>query len=134
MKKLIPALLCSVLATGAFAQEAAPQQSEPKREIFRTVEQNPEPGYDLMAYINENMQYPAEAKKAGIEGRVYVSFVINEDGSISDADVVKGKELGHGLPEEAKRVIMSLPKWTPGKQNGRAVNVYFTLPLAFKLK
>ncbi|MNT26830.1 Gram-negative bacterial tonB protein [compost metagenome] len=134
MKKLIPALLGTMLATGAFAQEAAPQAPAPKKEIFRTVEQNPEPGYDLMAYINENMHYPAEAKKAGIEGRVYVSFVINEDGSISDADVVKGKELGYGLPEEAKRVIMSLPKWTPGKQNGRAVNVYFTLPLAFKLK
>lgn len=133
MKKLIPALLCSVLVTCTYAQEAVPQQTEPKREIFRTVEQNPEPAYDLMAYINANMRYPEEAKKAGIEGRVYITFIINEDGSISDAEVIKGKELGHGLPEEAKRVIMSLPKWKPGKQNGRTVNVYFTLPISFKL-
>lgn len=133
MKKLIPALLLSVLATGAFAQKTNPPQQAPQKEIFRAVEQQPKPDYDLLAYISKNLQYPEAARKAGIEGRVFITFIINEDGSISDPEVVKGKELGHGLPEEAKRLVLSFPKWKPGKQNGQTVNVYYTIPLSFKL-
>jgi protein TonB len=71
------------------------------------------------------------ARETHIEGRVTIKFVVNEDGSISNAKVVRA--IGGGCEEEALRVINSMPKWKPGKQNGKAVKVYFTLPVNFVL-
>ncbi|HPU46600.1 MAG TPA: energy transducer TonB [Bacteroidales bacterium] len=103
-------------------------------EIFTFVEEYPEfPGGDkaLREYILNNIKYPEVARTSGITGTVYVQFVVEKDGSISDVKVVRG--IGGGCDEEAVRVVKSMPKWKPGKQRGQPVRVYFTLPIEFKL-
>lgn len=114
--------------TGTGVVEAAP----PPPQIFTYVEQMPEFNGNVQEYLGNKLRYPDQAREAGIEGRVIVQFVVNEDGDISDAVVKRG--IGGGCDEEALRVVKSMPKWKPGKQNGRPVKVYFTLPISFKLE
>ena len=95
------------------------------------VDQMPEYAGNLNAYLASNIQYPEAARNAGIEGRVGVQFVVNEDGSISNVKVMRG--IGAGCDEEAMRVLRSMPKWKPGKNNGVAVKVLFNQPITFKL-
>jgi len=105
----------------------------PKAEIFTYVEQMPTfANGDVNAYLSKNIQYPAAARENNISGRVIVNFIVSEDGSISDVTIVRG--IGGGCDEEAKRVVAGMPKWKPGKQNGRPVKVRFTLPILFKLE
>ena len=102
---------------------------------FDVVEQMPQfPGGPaaLMEFLSKNVKYPQEAYKNGIQGRVIVTFVINKDGSISDAKVVKS--VAPQLDEEALRVVHSMPNWIPGRQNGEPVNVKYTVPITFKLQ
>jgi protein TonB len=110
---------------------------EPKKEseVFTYVEQEPTfPGGEdaMMAFLGKNIKYPAQAKEAGIEGQVVVQFIVNEDGDISDVKVVRS--VAGGCDAEAMRVVRSMPKWKPGKQNGRAVRVLYNLPIRFKLE
>jgi protein TonB len=77
------------------------------------------------------MKYPAQARRMGVEGKVFVQFVIGKDGAISDVKVIKG--IGAGCDEEAIRVVQSSPSWNPGKQRGKAVKQRYTLPIIFKL-
>ena len=103
--------------------------------IFRHVEQMPEfPGGEaaLMKFINENLRYPATAIENGIQGRVTVQFVVKKDGSVDDVTVLHGVD--SALDQEAIRVCKTLPKFIPGKQNGQPVNVWFTLPIFFRLE
>ena len=116
------------LNTGVNPATPAPQQ----KQIFVYVEQMPAAAYDMNAYIAKNIHYPDSAKAHGTMGRVIINFVVNEDGSISDCNVVRG--IGDGCDEEAKRVICNMPKWKPGKQNGKAVAVRFTTPVTFSLQ
>ena len=105
-------------------------------EIFTVVEEMPEyPGgmADLMKYLQNNINYPQVEKEAGIQGKVFVKFVVQPDGSISNTEVLRGVAGGEGLSKEAIRVVKAMPKWKPGKQNGRTVPVYFNLPINFKL-
>jgi periplasmic protein TonB len=98
------------------------------------VEQAPEFVNGLNAmykFLKENIKYPAVARENGIEGTVYVGFVVGKDGTIRDVKVKRG--IGGGCNEEAIRVVELMPKWNPGKQNGKAVNVSFTIPIKFKL-
>ncbi len=81
--------------------------------------------------MDTNVVYPQEAKEAGIEGKVFVEFYIEGDGTVCDAKVLRG--IGYGCDEEALRVIGLMPKWYPGKQRGKAVRVRYTLPVTFKL-
>ena len=85
----------------------------------------------LMEFIGSNVVYPKEAIDAGIEGKVFVEFYIEKDGTVCDAKVLRG--IGYGCDEEALRVIGLMPKWYPGKQRGKAVRVRYTLPINFKL-
>ena len=78
------------------------------------------------------VRYPQIAKEYGIEGRVFVTFVIDKKGKVKDVEIIKGVD--PNLDKEAKRVIESLPKFTPGKQRGKAVRVQFTVPISFKLQ
>ena len=103
--------------------------------IYRSVEQMPRfPGGEaaLMKYINSHINYPTAAAMNKIEGNVVVQFVVKKDGSIGEVKVVRSVE--KGLDREAVRVIKSLPKFTPSRHNGEAVNVWYTLPVPFKLK
>ena len=85
----------------------------------------------LFEFIGNNVVYPQEAIDVGVEGRVFVEFYIEKDGSVTDGKVLKG--IGYGCDEEALRVIGLMPKWYPGKQRGKAVRVRYTLPINFKL-
>lgn len=104
-------------------------------EIFTTVEQNPEfPGglKEMYAFIGKNLKYPSAAQRANVSGKVFAKFVVERDGRIGDVQILKG--IGFGCDEEAQRVIKSMPKWNPGKQNGRQVRVFFTMPINFQLE
>ena len=112
---------------------------EPKKEednkVFDVVEQQPAfPGGQgaLLSWLSQNIHYPAVAEENGIQGRVVVSFVVEKDGSISNVQVVRGVD--PSLDKEAARVVKSMPKWTPGKQNGQAVRVKYNVPVTFKLQ
>jgi len=86
----------------------------------------------LLRYLQRNLRYPATALAAQAEGRVFLSFVIQADGTIADVTILKG--LGYGLDEEAQRVVRHMPAWTPGYQSKHAVAVRFTLPITFKIQ
>ena len=86
----------------------------------------------LYGYLGNNMKYPPIARDNNIQGRVYVSFVVERNGSITDVKVLRG--IGGGCDEEAIRVVKSMPKWSPGKQRGKSVRVRFNLPIVFKLQ
>jgi protein TonB len=84
-----------------------------------------------MTYLQTNLTYPEAARKANLQGKVFVQFVVQEDGSISDVEILKG--IGGGCDEEAVRVIAASPKWNPGKQKGVAVKQRMSVPIAFNL-
>jgi len=112
------------------------KKEEPKKdEIFKSVEQPPTfPGGDaaLMKYLSSHLQYPTMAQENNIQGKVIVQFVVEKDGHVGDVKVVRSVD--KDLDREAIRVCKSLPKFTPGRQNGQAVRVWYTLPVNFKLQ
>ena len=111
------------------------QPKEEETKIFEVVEQMPSfPGGDaaLMAFLSKNIKYPVVAEENGIQGRVIATFVVERDGSITDVKVVKSVD--PSLDKEAVRVLKSMPKWIPGKQNGSAVRVKYTVPVTFRLQ
>ena len=108
--------------------------TSPNKDIFDQAETMPEfPGGTsaLMEFLNKNIRYPEEACKKDIQGRVVCSFVVEKDGSISDAKIVRSVD--PSLDEEALRIVNSMPNWTPGTQDGKPVRVKYTIPLTFKL-
>ena len=113
----------------------APPPPPKEEEVFTVVEQQPQfPGgmEALAKFLQKEVRYPEIARKAGVEGKVFVQFVVGQDGKIRDVAVVRG--IGGGCDEEAIRLVNSMPPWVPGKQNGRAVSVRFSMPITFKLK
>jgi protein TonB len=103
--------------------------------VFTIVEEMPAfPGGEgkMLEYIAKNIKYPPVARENGIQGRVYVTFVVDKDGKIKDAKVLRG--IGGGCDEEALRVVKTMPEWKPGRQNGRSVQVQYNLPVNFVLK
>lgn len=110
------------------------EEEEEEAQVFFIVENMPEfPGGDLelRKYINQNVVYPEIAKENGIQGRVFVQFVVNQKGEVEQVKIVRGVD--PSLDKEAVRVIQSLPKWTPGSQRGKPVKVSFTVPINFQL-
>lgn len=106
-----------------------------KEDIFISVEQQPNfPGglEELMKFLARNLRYPKAAQNVDVEGKVYVQFVVNREGKVSQVTVLKG--IGYGCDEEAVRVMNLMPAWTPGKQGGKAVSVRYNLPISFKLQ
>ena len=111
--------------------ESAPHS----KKVYESVEQMPEfPGgaAGLMRYLQENIKYPPEAAKNNIEGRVIVQFIIDETGQVGEIKVVR--PISEELDAEAVRVVKNLPKFEPGRQDGEAVSVWYTLPIVFKLQ
>lgn len=108
---------------------------EAEPEVFQIVEQMPSyPGGDieLMRFIKDNLKYPIVAQENGIQGQVVLRFVVTPTGSIDEVTVLRG--LDPSCDREAMRVVKAMPKWIPGRQSGKAVPVYFTLPIRFQLK
>ena len=104
-------------------------------EIFKVVEEMPEfPGgaAKMMEFIQKNIKYPMMARESDIQGRVFVNFVVEPDGSITNVTVMRG--IGGGCDEEALRVVQSMPNWKPGKQRGKAVACKYTVPVSFRLQ
>lgn len=118
-------------------QQIVIQAEEPKEEveeIFTIVEDPASPVGGMTAfyqYVGDKIKYPPQARRMGVEGRVFVEFVIDKDGSITDVKAVKG--IGAGCDEEAVRILQSAPKWKPGKQRGKPVKQRMVLPITFKL-
>ena len=116
------------------APEVVEEEIE-EAEIFTIVEEMPDfPGgmAKLADYLAKNIKYPQMARESGIQGRVFVNFVVEPDGSVSNVNVMRS--LGGGCDEEAMRVVKSMPKWKPGKQRGKPVRVSYILPVNFKLQ
>lgn len=112
-----------------------PEPGVDEAAIFIAPEEKPEfPGGDaaLLNFLSQNIKYPAIAAENGVKGRVTVNFVVNKDGSISDAKILRGVD--QALDKEALRVIYSMPKWKPGKQSGKPVRVSFSVPINFVLQ
>ena len=115
-------------------KEEKPKE-EKKEEIFRSVEQMPQfPGGEaaLMKYLQSHINYPPMAAENNVQGRVVVQFVVDKTGKVGEVKVVRSVD--KDLDKEAVRVCKSLPKFTPGRQNGQAVSVWYTLPVTFKLQ
>ena len=116
------------------APEVVEEEIE-EAEIFTVVEEMPEfPGgmAKLAEYLAKNIKYPQLARESGIQGRVFINFVVEHDGSVTNVKVMRS--LGGGCDEEAVRVVKSMPKWKPGKQRGKPVRVSYNLPVNFKLQ
>ena len=120
------------------AKEVIAEPEPPKVEetkVFDVVEEMPQfPGGPsaLFEYLSKNIKYPVVAEENGVQGRVIVTFVVERDGSITDVKVVKSVD--PSLDKEAQRVVKSMPHWIPGKQNGSAVRVKYTVPVTFRLQ
>ncbi|MBL7703910.1 MAG: energy transducer TonB [Taibaiella sp.] len=112
---------------------ASDQTKTDKHEIYRAVQKTPEPKFNSSNYFSKNLRYPEAAKKNKIQGKIVVQFVVEIDGSLSSATIIRGRELGHGLPEEAIRAVLAMPEWKPAVQSGKFVRAYYTLPVVFKL-
>jgi periplasmic protein TonB len=115
--------------------ETADEEEEEEAKVFFIVEEMPEfPGGELALrkYIGNAIKYPVIAQENGIQGKVYVTFVVDRDGGISNARVARGVD--PSLDKEALRVVNSLPKWKPGKQRGKPVRVSYTVPINFVLQ
>ncbi len=112
------------------------EEEEVKEEkIFIVVEDQPAfPGGEKarMKYLAENIDYPQLARESGIQGTVYVTFVVEKDGSVTDVRILRG--IGGGCDEEALEVVRNMPKWKPGKQRGKPVRVQFNMPIRFTLQ
>ena len=109
-------------------------EEEDSDEIFIIVEQSPVPTGGMAAFyehVNKTIKFPRQAQALGIEGRVFVQFVVGKDGALTDVHVIRG--IGGGCDEEAIRVVQLAPKWKAGKQRGKPVRVKMVLPIIFKL-
>lgn len=116
------------------SEQVDPQQKGKKEEVFMVVEKMPEfPGgmRKMMEFLSYNIKYPEKAHAEGIQGRVMVKFIVNEEGKVVEPEVIKS--INELLDEEALRVIKLMPNWIPGKQRGKEVSVYYTLPITFRL-
>lgn len=130
MKRILPLILMLVTALNLFAAGDNPANIRYSDPIPYTF-----PGGDvaLMKYIEENLQYPADAKAEGVEGRVTVYFTVNTDGSIGEVRIIRGRH--PSLDKEAERIVKSLPNFIPAKslKEGKPTQSWFVLPVIFKL-
>lgn len=119
-----------------YKNEVIVEEKKPEPEkVFTAVEQMPQfPGGDaaLMKYLSNNINYPQVAMENGVQGRVIVQFVVTKNGTVGEVKVIRSVD--RDLDKEAVRLCKSLPKFIPGKMNGQAVNVWYTLPITFKLQ
>lgn len=125
------ALMMLVLLFSFMTSTAQTKKNDMVFDVVEVMPQFPGGQIAMLKYIMENMKYPEQAMKEGIQGRVAVRFIVEKDGSISDVKPILS--VHPLLNKEAVRVVESMPKWTPGKHNGKPVRVRFNLPVMFKL-
>lgn len=139
IKYLLIGALMIVFSKATMAQtnsgDSAHKIEGDSERIYDIVEQMPSfPGGNqaLFQYISSHIKYPASAAEAGLQGRVIVTFVVEPDGSITNVKV--SKSVDAALDKEALRLVSSMPRWIPGKQNGKAIRVKYSVPVSFRLK
>ena len=125
------ALMMLVLLFSFTTSTAQTKKNDMVFDVVEVMPQYPGGQIAMLKYLMENIKYPEQAMKEGIQGRVTVRFIVEKDGSISDVKPVLS--VHPLLNKEAVRVVESMPKWTPGKQNGKPVRVRFNVPVMFKL-
>lgn len=134
MKKII-FILFAIIPFIGFSQTDSTKVAVKEETVFMVVETMPEfPGgeKEMYKFIIKQLEYPRIAREEGIEGKVFVQFVVNKEGKVTKAKVLRG--IGYGCDREALRVVKKMPRWKPGTQQGKRVSVVFTLPFDFKLK
>ena len=134
MKFILTTLFFALVQLNLLSQ--TPTQQSDSSQVFTVVEEMPEfqGGNDsLKTYIEKNIQYPAKAKSEGRQGVCYAQIIVEKDGSTSNIKLIRSIPNGNDLNNEAIRVVGSLPKWKPGKQNGKFVRVSYIIPVRFKL-
>lgn len=134
-KRIIMLSLVAILGvTTITAQKTVVSKKNPMEPVLETCEQLPQLGTDnaeLIKFLIENLQYPQDAIKNKIQGRVLVQFIVDKEGNINDPSILQG--VYPSLDAEALRVVKLMPRWTPGYQDGQPVNVQYALPIVFKL-
>ena len=125
------ALMMLVLLFSFMTSTAQTKKNDMVFDVVEVMPQFPGGQIAMMKYIMENMKYPKQAMKEGIQGRVTVSFIVEKDGRVSNVRLLRSVQ--PLLDKEAVRVVKSMPKWSPGKHNGKPVRVRFNLPVMFKL-
>lgn len=125
------ALMMLVLLFSFMTSTAQTKKNDMAYDVVEVMPQYPGGQIAMMKYIMENIKYPKQAMKEGIQGRVTVSFIVEKDGRVSNVRLLRSVQ--SALDKEAIRVVKSMPKWTPGKHNGKPVRVRFNLPVMFKL-
>ena len=116
--------------------EAIPADADAVQEPLTFAEQMPEfPGGQqaMMTYLSKSIRYPEECKEAGVDGRVFIAFVVDREGLVTEVKVLRGVPACPALDREATRAVKAMPKWTPGRQNEQPVSVRMTIPVMFKL-
>lgn len=125
------ALMMLVLLFSFMTSTAQTKKNNMVYDVVEVMPQYPGGQIAMLKYIMENIKYPKQIMEEGIQGRVTVSFIVEKDGRVSNVRLLRSVQ--PSLDKEAIRVVKSMPKWTPGKQNGKPVRVRFNLPVMFKL-
>ena len=125
------ALMMLVLLFSFMTSTAQTKKNNMLYDVVEVMPQFPGGQIAMLQYIMKNIKYPEQAMKEGIQGRVTVSFIVEKDGRVSNVRLLRSVQ--SSLDKEAVRVVKSMPKWTPGKHNGKPVRVRFNLPVMFKL-
>lgn len=132
---LLATLLFAQCSGGSKANDNTVEGNDSAEQVYTKVEVMPQfPGGDteLTKFLGKSVKYPVIAQENGIQGKVVCSFIVSKDGSLSDYKVVRGTD--PSLDGEAIRVLKMMPKWTPGTEKGKAVNVLYTVPVTFRLQ
>lgn len=133
MKNILILTVLLSLSPLVHAQKDTAQRQETDQ-VFTLVQQMPKFNGDMQQYLADSLQYPENEKETGVMGTVYITFIVEKDGSLSGIKVLKGVPGGPGLDAEALRVIKGMPKWIPGKQHGNLVRVRMNVPIRFELR
>ncbi len=126
-------LICSLSIFSSFAQDTL--KTKELEEVIYFVPKSPEfPGgvHAMYKWLSENIAYPREAMKKGIQGEVFVRFTVEKDGTISNPQIVKGNQ--KVFFDEVCRVVLTFPKWTPATQDGKPIDMFYTMPITFKIE
>lgn len=134
MKRFLILVVALFASSYMMAQSEHLKNNKTATVLYESADVMPEyPGgmAALGAFLSENIEYPLDARETGIQGKVYVGFIVEADGEVTNVNVLKG--IGGGCDEEAARVVKMMPKWKPGTIDGKKVRVKYTLPISFKL-
>ncbi|HTA26410.1 MAG TPA: energy transducer TonB, partial [Bacteroidia bacterium] len=131
MKRIVFLLVALLGYVNLYSQDDSPNVS-PNDKVFTIVQQQPKFPGDINKWLVDNIQYPQQAKMDNVQGTVYISFIVEEDGSVSNVKVLRGVD--SYLDNEGVRVVSMMPKWSPGMQNNQAVRVQYNLPIRFTLR